>query len=101
MKNAIHGHLTILVARTRRSFWSSPRPSLALLAAVVGTQVLATLITVYGLFMAPIGWTWALAVWAYALAWFFINDLVKRAAYRLFENRQETVLDAMRMTRAR
>ena len=101
LKLSVAGHLTIFVTRTRRSFWSSPRPSTPLLAAVLGTQVLATLITVYGLFMAPIGWTWALAVWAYALAWFLVNDLVKRAAYRLFENRQETVLDLMKTTRTR
>ena len=41
-----------------------------LLGAVVGTQLLATLIAVYGVFMTPIGWKWALLVWGYALAWF-------------------------------
>ena len=45
--------------------------------------VLATLIAVYGLFMAPIGWQWALIIWGYALAWFFFNDRVKLVAYRI------------------
>ena len=95
LKLSVAGHLTIFVTRTRGHFWSY-RPSLPLFAAVVGTQVVATLITVYGLFMSPIGWMWALAVWAYALCWFFVNDLIKLAAYKLFGNRQETVLDTMR-----
>ena len=85
LKLSVAGHLTIFVTRTRGHFWSY-RPSLPLFVAVVGTQIVATLITVYGLFMSPIGWMWALAVWAYALCWFFVNDLVKLAAYRLFGN---------------
>jgi H+-transporting ATPase len=52
-----------------------------LLVAVVGTQTLATLIAVYGLFMAPLGWGWALFVWGYALVWFLVNDRVKLIAY--------------------
>jgi len=47
---------------------------------VIGTQLLATLITVYGVSMSPIGWFWAGAVWVYCLAWFFIEDEVKLAA---------------------
>lgn len=95
LKLSVAGHLTIFVTRTRGHFWSY-RPSLPLFLAVIGTQIIATLITVYGLFMSPIGWLWALAVWVYALCWFFVNDLVKLAAYKIFGNRQETVLDTMR-----
>jgi hypothetical protein len=45
----------------------------------------ATLITVYGLFMTPLGWSWALFVWGYALAWFIVNDRVKLLAYRILD----------------
>ena len=83
------------MTRTRGHFWSY-RPSKQLLAVVVGTQIVATLITVYGLSMSPIGWFWALAVWAYALAWLFVNDLIKLAAHKIFGNMQDTVLDSMR-----
>jgi hypothetical protein len=51
----------------------------------VGTQTIATLIAVYGVFMAPLGWKWAGFVWAYALAWALINDRVKLLAYRIFD----------------
>ncbi len=67
---------------TRGPFWSH-RPAPILLAAVLGTQVVATLIAVYGIFMTPIGWGWALVVWGYALAWFLVNDRIKLATYRV------------------
>ena len=53
--------------------------------AVLGTQIVATLIAVYGLFMTPLGWGWALFVWGYALAWFLVNDRVKLLAYRILD----------------
>ena len=46
---------------------------------------MATLIAVYGVFMTPLGWGWALFVWCYALAWFFVNDRIKLLAYRVFD----------------
>jgi H+-transporting ATPase len=52
---------------------------------VLSTQTLATLIAVYGVFMTPLGWGWALFVWGYALAWFLVNDCVKLLAYRVFD----------------
>jgi hypothetical protein len=36
--------------------------------------------------MIPVGWRWALALWAYALASFFFDDRVKLVAYRIFES---------------
>jgi H+-transporting ATPase len=61
------------------------RPARILLVAVLGTQLVATLIAVYGLLMPPIGWGWALAVWGYALAWFLVNDRLKLATYRIID----------------
>jgi H+-transporting ATPase len=84
LKLSVAGHLTIFVTRTRRSFWSI-RPARVLVLAVFGTQLVATLIAVYGLFMMPLGWGWALFVWGYALAWFLVNDRVKLLAYRVFD----------------
>jgi H+-transporting ATPase len=84
LKLSVAGHLTIFLTRTRGPFWSI-RPAPILLVAVVGTQVVATLIAVYGLLMPPIGWGWAVAVWGYALAWFLVNDRVKLVAYRILD----------------
>ncbi|PND55673.1 plasma-membrane proton-efflux P-type ATPase [Mycobacterium sp. ENV421] len=81
---SVAGHLTIFLTRTRGPFWSI-RPARILLLAVFGTQAIATLIAVYGLFMTPLGWGWAAVVWAYALVWFLISDRVKLAAYRILD----------------
>jgi H+-transporting ATPase len=56
-----------------------------LLVAVLGTQIIATLIAVYGVFMTPLGWGWAAFVWSYALLWFMVGDRVKLFAYRVFD----------------
>ncbi len=84
LKLSIAGHLTIFLTRTRRSFWSI-RPARILWVAVLGTQTVATLIAVYGVFMTPLGWGWAAFVWGYALAWFLVNDRVKLLAYRILD----------------
>jgi H+-transporting ATPase len=84
LKLSVAGHLTIFLTRTRGPFWSI-RPARTLWVAVLGTQIVATLIAVYGLFMTPLGWGWAAFVWGYALAWFLVNDRVKLLAYRIFD----------------
>jgi H+-transporting ATPase len=84
LKLSVAGHLTIFLTRTRGPFWSI-RPARILWAAVLGTQIVATLIAVYGLFMTPLGWRWAGFVWGYALAWFLVNDRLKLLAYRIFD----------------
>ena len=81
---SVAGHLTIFLARTRGPFWSI-RPARVLLLAVLGTQALATLIAVYGIFMTPLGWGYAVFVWGYALAWFLVTDRVKVLAYRILD----------------
>ena len=80
---SVGGHLTVFVARARGPFWSIT-PSRVLLFAVIGTQLIATLIAVYGLLMTPIGWTYAGIVWGYCLILFLIQDRVKLLARRVF-----------------
>ena len=84
LKLSVAGHLTIFLTRTRGPFWSI-RPARILWMAVLGTQIVATLIAVYGVFMTPLGWGWALFVWGYALIWFLVNDRVKLLAYRILD----------------
>jgi H+-transporting ATPase len=84
LKLSVAGHLTIFLTRTRGPFWSI-RPAKILWIAVLGTQTIATLIAVYGLFMTPLGWKWAGFVWGYAIAWALINDRIKLLAYKIFD----------------
>ncbi len=84
LKLSVAGHLTIFLTRTRGPFWSI-RPARILWMAVLGTQAVATLIAVYGLFMTPLGWGWAGFVWGYAVVWALVNDRAKLAAYWILD----------------
>jgi H+-transporting ATPase len=84
LKLSVAGHLTIFLTRTRGPFWSI-KPAKILWMAVLGTQIVATLIAVYGIFMTPLGWGWAGFVWGYAVAWALINDRIKLLAYRILD----------------
>ena len=88
---SVAGHLTIFLTRTRGPFWSI-RPARILWVAVLGTQIVATLIAVYGLFMTPLGWGWAGFVWGYALIWALLGDRVKLLAYRIFDPTEAPLL---------
>jgi H+-transporting ATPase len=85
LKLSVAGHLTIFLTRTRGPFWSI-RPAKILWIAVLGTQTVATLIAVYGLFMTPLGWKLAGLVWAYALVCFLLTDRVKLLGYKLLDH---------------
>ena len=82
---SVAGHLTIFLTRTRGPFWSI-RPARILWIAVLGTQTIATLIAVYGLFMTPIGWKLAGLVWGYAIVWALLTDRVRLLGYRFLDH---------------
>jgi H+-transporting ATPase len=84
LKLSVAGHLTIFLTRTRGPFWTI-KPAKALWIAVLGTQIVATLIAVYGLFMTPLGWKLAGFVWAYAIVWALCTDRIKLLAYRILD----------------
>jgi H+-transporting ATPase len=78
LKMTVGGHMTIYLARTGvHHFWERPFPASALFFTAEITQVIGTLVAVYGFFMSPIGWSLAAFVWSYALLSFTITDLLK------------------------
>ena len=83
LKLIIAGHSTLYITRVEGWFWQRPWPAPLLFWATFGTEILGTLIAVYGIFITPIGWEAALWIWAYCLLWFLINDAVKMWTYRL------------------
>jgi H+-transporting ATPase len=90
LKLAVAGHMTIYLARTGENhFWKRPLPASRLFWATELTQIVGTLVAVYGVFMKPLGWTLALFVWAYALGFFVINDSVKVWAARGLNNNDD------------
>jgi H+-transporting ATPase len=100
LKLSAAGHLTISLTRTEGHFWSI-WPASILVAAVLGAQAVATLVATFGLFIAPISWKLALFVWGYALAWFLVNDWVKLAAERIFDQEQPALLSKIGRKAAR
>ena len=91
LKLSVAGHFMIFAARTRDHFWSRPHPAHILLGAVIGTQLVATFIVVYGALMAPIGWALALVVWGYAMAFFLITDSLKIPLYKFLDRTSATI----------
>lgn len=86
LKLSVAGHLFLFAARTRHHFWSI-KPGIRLFLAVVGTQITATLITVYGVLLPAIGWKLAIFVWIYSLIEFVIVDFSKIPTYNLLEHK--------------
>jgi len=87
LKLIVAGHSTLYITRTQGWFWQRPWPAPLLFGATFGTEIFGTLIAVYGFLITPIGWKYALWMWAYALAWFVFNDVVKMWTYRLLRLR--------------
>ncbi len=92
-KLVIAGHGTIYNTRIDDWFFKRPWPSWILFIATFSSRVAGTIIAVYGFgLMTPIGWKWALGMWAYALAWFVFNDVVKMAVLRYYRKRKPAVM---------
>lgn len=87
LKLSVAGHLTLFVARTRGRFWSRPHPAWIMLIAVIGTQILATIVAASGLLMTPLRWELIALAWGYALAWILLLDQIKLLAYRALQRR--------------
>ena len=85
LKLLVAGHLTIYITRSERWFWQRPWPAARLFWTTEATQVAGTLAAVYGWLLEPIGWTYALGVWAYALAWFPVNNAARVWVLDLWE----------------
>jgi H+-transporting ATPase len=84
LKLSVAGHLCVFMARTKGPYWSV-RPAKQLFAAVLATQLIATLITVYGVLMPAMGWFLAAIVWIYALLFMQLIDFVKVQVYKLLD----------------
>lgn len=83
LKLIIAGHSTLYVTRSEGWFWERPYPAPILFWSTFGTEIIGTLIAVYGFMVTPIGWEYALWIWLYSLFWFLLNDTAKMLTYRI------------------
>ncbi len=92
-KLVVAGHGTIYNTRIDDWFFKRPWPSWILFVSTFTSRVAGTIIAVYGFgLMTPIGWKWALVMWAYALTWFAFNDVVKMAVLRWYRKHWANVM---------
>ncbi len=87
LKLLVSGHMTIYLTRNKGLVWQRPLPSWKLVVPCETTQIIGTLVVVYGWFMAPTGWTLALIVWGYTLVSFILANGVKLWAERLWDHK--------------
>lgn len=87
LKLLVAGHLTIFATRNQGSLWQRPYPDLGFFTITFATKFIGTLAAVYGWFVEPIGWVYALGVWGYSLAWLLINNSAKVFTFQLLEHR--------------
>ncbi len=87
LKLLVAGHMTIYLTRNKGPIWERPWPSWKLVAPCEATQLIGTLVVVYGWFVTPTGWRLALLVWGYSLVSFLIGSAVKVGTSRLVEHR--------------
>jgi H+-transporting ATPase len=85
LKLSVAGHLTLFVARTKDHFWSV-KPAKPLFFAIIATQLVATIITVYGILLPAMGWELAALVWGYSLTTFLLVDFAKVHLYKLLNH---------------
>ena len=90
LKLIVAGHSTLYITRTDSWFWRRPWPAPLLMIATFGTEIVGTLMAVYGFLITPIGWKYALWMWAYALLWFVIDNSSKLLAQRFLRNQNTT-----------
>ncbi|KAG9299910.1 hypothetical protein G9A89_009637 [Geosiphon pyriformis] len=69
-------HFVIFSTRLSGYFWES-LPSPMFFIAVMGTQVFAMFISVYGVLTDAIGWPWGISIIGVSLGYFFILDFIK------------------------
>ncbi len=87
LKLLVSGHMTIYLTRNKGPIWERPWPSWKLVVPCETTQLIGTLVVVYGWFMAPTGWLYVLMVWGYTLVSFFVASAIKIGAYGLLDHR--------------
>jgi len=85
LKLVVAGHLTMFVTRNSGHFWSV-RPSGIFFWSVILTDIFATVLVAFGIFLTPIGWELAALVWVYSLVAFLIEDQLKIYFYKVLEH---------------
>ncbi|NGX56378.1 MAG: Calcium-transporting ATPase 1 [Candidatus Anoxychlamydiales bacterium] len=80
------GNLTIYLTRNSKAIWTKPLPEWKFFSATLISQLIGTLVSVYGIGTSDfigIGWKYVIYSWGYILVWFLICMLVKEMLYKI------------------
>ncbi|KAF0355465.1 H+-ATPase [Gigaspora margarita] len=76
-------HFVIFSTRLSGFFWEN-LPSPTFFIAVMGTQIFAMFISIYGLLTPAIGWAWGVSIIGVSLAYFVVLDCIKVLIFRFW-----------------
>ena len=76
LKLTVSGHLLIYVSHTEDRWWKF-LPDKRVILATALTQGIATLLALFGIFIAKTPWPLVVLVWAWAIFWMQASELVK------------------------
>lgn len=82
---ALLGMMTLYSVRAKGAFWSlAPAKPLAIATGI--SVIISSLISLFGILIAEIGFEGVAKSWLYALVWLLIIDRVKLALYSIFNH---------------
>lgn len=82
LKMTVSGHLLIYVAHTQKRWWRF-LPSKEVIWATSLTQLVASLLALFGIFMTAVPLTYVIAIWLWALLWMQVTELTKFMRQRI------------------
>jgi H+-transporting ATPase len=84
---ALLGMMNLYSVRVKGAFWSlAPAKPLAIATGI--SVIISSLLSMFGVLIAPIGFVGVVKSWIYALVWLLIIDRIKLALYSIFNNRK-------------
>jgi len=81
LKLTVSGHLLLYVAHTE-NLWFKFLPSKEVILSTLGTQLLATSLALFGIFMTEAPWELIAFVWIWSILWMQVSELAKQILQR-------------------
>lgn len=88
MQLVVAGHLLLFSTRAGRFFFEPPFPEWKFFCAIMGTQLVAALMSANGWLLTPIPWRLIGFIWVYNLVWLAAIDMIKVAIYHYYDSRE-------------
>ncbi len=86
LKLTVSGHLLLYVAHTE-SWWFKFLPSKEVIFSTFGTQLLATSLALFGIFITKAPWEMIIFVWMWAILWMQISELAKQILQKIISTK--------------